>query len=60
MGSFSQIASVLWNIGLQRYADKVLQSQFIFESVLDSAKDTDTYVSSSRDFAVKYTILFNN
>lgn len=50
--SVSHIASALWCIGLFRYADKVLQSQFMPESVLAGAEDTDTCIPSRYTFYV--------
>lgn len=43
------VASVLWYMGFQRHADKVLQSQILPDIILDFAKDIVIDVSSSDD-----------
>lgn len=48
VGSCAHVSAVLWFIGIQRHADKVLQNQIMPDNFLDCcAKDTDYDVSSS-------------
>lgn len=49
------VASVLWYLGFQRHADKVLQSQILPDSILDFAKDIVIDVSSSDDTDIQWS-----
>lgn len=51
------VASVLWYMGFQRHADKVLQSQILPDSILDFAKDSVIDVSSSDYTDIQWSFL---